>query len=304
MSHIPSSASALTRRSFGGLSLAAVGAFALTACNSQADDGKGGGNTVRVGVVNENEVHRKLVEVAKQKHGIEVKLVAFTDYTQPNPALTNNDVDLNWFQHIAYLADYNEASGEDLTMIGTTEIIPLPLYSKKRQSVEEFEKGDTVAVPNDTVNQGRALNVLAKAGLITLKSESLRPEIRDVDEAASTVKVQAVSAEQTVNALESVAGAVINNTYSADAGLDPKTALTEDDPKDEAARPFVNGFAVRTKDKDNETYKKVAALYHDEAVLAESAKLSKDTSVAVELSEKEIKDVLTKYQDAIAAEGN
>ena len=138
----------ISRRSFAGLSLAAVGALALTACNSQAEKkGDDGAQTVRIGVVSENETHRALVKLAKEKHGIDVEIRNFTEYTQPNPALDNGDIDMNWFQHIAYLADYNQASGKDLTLIGTTEIIPLPLYSKKYKDVSEFKKGDTVAIP-------------------------------------------------------------------------------------------------------------------------------------------------------------
>ena len=107
----------ISRRSFAGLSLAAVGAFALTACNSQAEEkSDDGAQTVRIGVVSENESHRALVKLAKEKHGIDVEIRNFTEYTQPNPALDNGDIDMNWFQHIAYLADYNQASGKDLTL--------------------------------------------------------------------------------------------------------------------------------------------------------------------------------------------
>ncbi|MBZ9934537.1 hypothetical protein LB570_31210, partial [Mesorhizobium sp. BR1-1-5] len=256
--------------------------------------------TVRIGVVSENETHRALVKLAKEKHGIDVEIRNFTEYTQPNPALDNGDIDMNWFQHIAYLADYNQASGKDLTLIGTTEIIPLPLYSKKYKDVSEFKKGDTVAIPNDTVNQARAINVLVAAGLLKLSNETIRPEPKDIDEAASTVKVQTVAAQQTVNALESVQGAVINNTFSADAGIDTNTALFKDDPKDDSAKPYVNGFAVRREDRDNETYKKIAALYHEQPVLDESAKLSSDTSVPVQLDTAQIDETLKQYQDAIA----
>ena len=295
----------LSRRGFAGLSLAAVGALALTGCNSQAKDSgsAGGARRVRIGVVSQNETHRLLAKLARERHGIEVQLRNFTEFTQPNPALENGDVDMNWFQHLAYLADYNEASGKDLTFIATTEIIPLPLYSKKYKAVSEFQKGDVVAIPNDTVNQARAIGVLVAAGLLTLNRETVRPEVRDIDEAASTVKVQPVAAQQTVNALESVQGSVINNTFSADAGLDPETALFKDDPQDEAAKPFVNGFAVRRADREDEVYRKVAELYHDAQVLAEAARLSSGTSVPVKLDTAQIDQVLKSYQDAIAGQG-
>lgn len=293
---------ALSRRSFGALSLAAVGSLALSACNSQAQDdsANGGKGKIVIGIVGENETNKLFVELAKKELDLDVEIRNFTEYTQPNPALENGDVQMNWFQHIAYLADYNEASGSDLVMIGSTEIIPLPLYSKKYKDVQDFQKGDTVAIPNDTVNQGRAIGVLVQAGLLTLKNDTIRPEPKDIDESASTVKVQPVAAQQTVNALESVQGAVINNDFSADAGIDTNTALFQDDPSADAAKPFVNGFVVRQEDKDDETYKKLAELYHNQQILDSDAELSSGTSVPVQLEQDEIDRVTEDYQAAIA----
>ena len=297
---------ALSRRSFGALSLAAVGSLALSACNSQAQDdsANGGKGKIVIGIVGENETNKLFVELAKKELDLDVEIRNFTEYTQPNPALENGDVQMNWFQHIAYLADYNEASGSDLVMIGSTEIIPLPLYSKKYKDVQDFQKGDTVAIPNDTVNQGRAIGVLVQAGLVTLKNDTIRPEPKDIDESASTVKVQPVAAQQTVNALESVQGAVINNDFSADAGIDTNTALFQDDPSADAAKPFVNGFVVRQEDKDDETYKKLAELYHNQQILDSDAELSSGTSVPVQLEQDEIDRVTEDYQAAIAEQGS
>ncbi|MCT2008156.1 Methionine ABC transporter substrate-binding protein [Micrococcus lylae] len=297
---------ALSRRSFGALSLAAVGSLALSACNSQAQDdsANGGKGKIVIGIVGENETNKLFVELAKKELDLDVEIRNFTEYTQPNPALENGDIQMNWFQHIAYLADYNEASGSDLVMIGSTEIIPLPLYSKKYKDVEDFQKGDTVAIPNDTVNQGRAIGVLVQAGLVTLKNDTIRPEPKDIDESASTVKVQPVAAQQTVNALESVQGAVINNDFSADAGIDTNTALFQDDPSADAAKPFVNGFVVRQEDKDDETYKKLAELYHNQQILDSDAELSSGTSVPVQLEQDEIDRVTEDYQAAIAEQGS
>ncbi|MGJ5591151.1 MetQ/NlpA family ABC transporter substrate-binding protein [Micrococcus lylae] len=297
---------ALSRRSFGALSLAAVGSLALSACNSQAQDdsANGGKGKIVIGIVGENETNKLFVELAKKELDLDVEIRNFTEYTQPNPALENGDIQMNWFQHIAYLADYNEASGSDLVMIGSTEIIPLPLYSKKYKDVEDFQKGDTVAIPNDTVNQGRAIGVLVQAGLVTLKNDTIRPEPKDIDESASTVKVQPVAAQQTVNALESVQGAVINNDFSADAGIDTNTALFQDDPSADAAKPFVNGFVVRQEDKDDETYRKLAELYHNQQILDSDAELSSGTSVPVQLEQDEIDRVTEDYQAAIAEQGS
>ena len=260
--------------------LATTLGLTLTACGGPENTDPMADGKITIGIVGATPVQDAFKEVAAQ-NDVTVEFVDFSDYSQPNPALKSGDIDMNWFQHIAYLADYNQASGKDLTLIGTTEIIPLPLYSKKYKDVSEFKKGDTVAIPNDTVNQARAINVLVAAGLLKLSNETIRPEPKDIDEAASTVKVQTVAAQQTVNALESVQGSVINNTFSADAGIDTNTALFKDDPQADSAKPFVNGFAVRRADRENETYKKVAKLWSDPEVQKSIVKQSGGTAKVV-----------------------
>ncbi|MEU3018724.1 MetQ/NlpA family ABC transporter substrate-binding protein [Nocardiopsis sp. NPDC007018] len=288
----------------GASALAAASALALALTGCGPDRGDGGssgaeGEPFRIGVVGVNETHRLLAQLAEEELGHEVELVNFTDYNQPNPALANGDLDANWFQHIAYLADYNAASGDDLTPIGPTEIVPLSLYSADYEAVDDFREGDEIAVPNDAVNQGRAINVLAQAGLVELREDTPQPQPRDVDEDASTVTVTPLSAEQTVNALQSVQGAVINNSFLNDAGIDPKSALFGDDPGDPAAFPFVNAFVVRAEDGDNEALAAIAALYHDDRVLEIASELSEGTSVPADVDVDELRTALSDYQAAI-----
>lgn len=295
------------RRGATALTAASALALALTACGSDsgdaAEDGAGSGDgqqTFRIGVVGENETHRLLAEIAEEELGHEIELVNFTDYNQPNPALSSGDLDANWFQHIAYLADYNVASGDDLTPIGPTEIVPLSLYSEEYDSVDEYQDGDEIAIPNDAVNQGRAINVLVLAGLVELANDTPQPQPRDIDEDASTVTVTPVSAEQTVNALQSVQGSIINNTFLGDAGIDPNSSLAADDPGDPAAFPFINGFVVRDEDRDNEALAAIAALYHDERVLESAAEQSEGTSVPAAVEVEELRTALAEYQQAIS----
>ena len=298
------------RRGLTAVAAVSALALALTACGSDgaddasdtADASGSGQETFRIGVVGENETHRLLAEIAQEELGHEVELVNFTDYNQPNPVLSSGDLDANWFQHIAYLADYNVASGDDLTPIGPTEIVPLSLYSEEYESVDDYRDGDEIAIPNDAVNQGRAINVLVLAGLVELANETPQPQPRDIDEDASTVTVTPVSAEQTVNALQSVQGSVINNTFLNDAGIDPNSSLAADDPSDPAAFPFINGFVVRDEDRDSEALAAIAALYHDERVLESASELSEGTSVPADVEVEELRTALDQYQQALAEE--
>jgi len=259
-----------------------------------------------IGVVGANESHREVERIAEEELGYEIELVEFTEYTQPNPALTSGDIDANWFQHIAYLADYNVSSGEDLQPIGSTAAVPLTLYSNEYEDVSEFSAGDTIAIPNDAVNQGRAINVLVAAGLLELTEETRQPEPRHIDEEASTVQVQPVAAQQTVNALESVEGSVINNNFAQDAELDPEgDGIFADDPTEAAAFPYINAFVTRAEDSDNEALREIAAVYHDERVLEIEAELSADTSVpASDVTPEQLQDALVDYEDSLRSAGS
>lgn len=207
--------------------------------------------------------------------GITIEKVDFSDYNQPNRALSQGQIDLNYFQHIFFLANYNHENNDNLVPLDSTYIVPLSIYSKTHKKVSEIPTGGKVAIPNDDTNQGRALLLLQKAGLLTLKDGgSPLSTPADVVAAKSKVTVTAVDASQTVTALPSVDASVINNGFAVDAKIDPDTALAEDDPSSKEAEPYINIFAARAKDKNNATYKKVARIWHDpevtKSVLAES----------------------------------
>ena len=252
-------------------------------------------------MANEHEAHRELARIAEEEYGYEIELVNFTAYPEPNPALAAGDLDANWFQHIAFLAEHNEASGDDLLPIAPTEIVPLTLYANDYGDVSEFSDGDTIAIPNDPVNQGRAINVLVAAGLVELNEEISQPEPRHVDQEASTVELQAVDAAQTVNALQSVEGSVINNNFAQDADLDPLSdGIYADDPSDPSAFPYINTFVVREADVEHEGLQEIASLYHDERVLDIMEERSNGTSVPVDdVTAEELRDALADYEEAL-----
>lgn len=276
---------------------------ALAACSSPATAEN---ETVRLGVVGASDPYWATYVEEAAAEGITVEIVDFAEYAQPNPALTNNEIDLNQFQHIVYLADYNVSSGEDLTPIGSTAIYPLGLYSTKYESVKDIPSGSTVAVPNDESNQARGLLVLQSAGLITLKDGgNIFSSLSDIDEAKSKVKVVALEASLTPTSLPDLAAAIINNDFVENAGLTPEDAIAQDDPSDDTALPYVNIFVSRAEDKDNPTYKKLVEIYQNsKAVQAGVQEVSGGTAVFVKIPAADlVKSLKTVQADTKAHNG-
>lgn len=250
--------------------------------------------TVTIGVVGASEPYWKIYEEAAEKEGIDVEIVDFTDYAQPNPALSNGDLDLNVFQHLVYLADYNVASDDDLTPIGSTAIYPLGLYSTEYDSPEEIPDGSTIIVPQDASNQARGLIVLQNQGLIELKSGgTIFSDLADVDEAKSRVKVKALSAELTATALEDEAGAIVNNDFVEKSGLSFDEALATDDPSEPSTAAYVNVFVARAADKDDETYRKLVEIYQDTKAVTDSLQdVSGGSAILLKTPAGELEDTL------------
>ena len=174
------------------------------------------------------------------------------------------------FQHLLYLANYNVSNKKDLQPIGGTAIYPLGVYSTKVKDIKDLKQGDTVTIPNDETNQARAIGVLKAAGLVTLKGDwTAFSTPAYIDEAKSKVKVTPLKAEQVATTLKdpTIAAGVINNDYVADAGLDPKDAIYQDDAESEEARPYINVWVARKADVNNETYKKLVSIYQQKDVL-------------------------------------
>lgn len=206
-------------------------ALGLAACGGNdtpsGPETKDGKTVVKIAIAKEMEVNKVLKEEAA-KQDIDIEYKELDNYTEANPQLTQGQVDLNWFQHISYLANYNVDNDDDLQIVGPTAIFPMGLYSKNHKSVDEIPEGGKIAIPNDAVNEARAINVLKSAGLLKLKSDTLQPTENDIDKDNSKVNVTAVEANQTVTSMSSVDGSVVNNDFLDDANLDPKNALFQD----------------------------------------------------------------------------
>jgi D-methionine transport system substrate-binding protein len=287
----------------GFLSILAVGA-SLTLLAGCAGAAGGGDETVKIGVVGASDPYWADYTAAAADEGISVEIVDFADYNQPNPALTNGDIDINQFQHLVYLADYNVSSGEDLTPIGATAIYPLGLYSTKVTDIADLKKGDTVAVPNDASNLARALLVLQSADLVVLKDGgSIFTTLDDVDTAKSTVTVTALEPSLTATSLPDVDAAIINNDFVEKAGLKFEDALIKDDPSDESALPYVNVFAVRAEDKDNETYATLVELFQTTASVTDGLlEVSGNSAVLATTSPADLQAALATVEEDTAAQ--
>ncbi|MDN4848785.1 ABC transporter substrate-binding protein [Ligilactobacillus salivarius] len=226
--------------------------------------------TVTVGVVGQTNQDEKIwnqvKKTAKEKYGVTVKIKNFTDYNQPNKALQNGEIDLNSFQHKAFLNAWNKANKGTLVPIGNTVIAPIRLYSYKYKNISELPKNATIAVPNDASNESRALYVLKNAGLISFKKGTGKlATIADIDKNPKDLKIKELGAEQTARSLNDVDAAVVNNTYAIPAKLgDKQTIYTE--PLNKDSEQWINVIVANKKDKDNEAYKAVVKSYQTDAV--------------------------------------
>jgi D-methionine transport system substrate-binding protein len=224
--------------------------------------------TVTIGVTDASQPYWKTyTDLAKKQLGVNVKIVNFSDYSQPNPALKEGQLDLNEFQHIQYLANYNVTAHDDLQPIGATAVYPLPLYSVKYHTPSALPNGAQVAIPNDAINEARGLLVLQSAGLLTLKAGGTAFSTT-ADIVTHKVGVTTLDASQTADALlnGSVAAAIVNNNYATSAKLSNSQAIFQDNPSSPSAAPYVNIFVARKADVNNPLYLKLAALYHDPAI--------------------------------------
>ncbi|HYP74039.1 MAG TPA: MetQ/NlpA family ABC transporter substrate-binding protein [Microbacterium sp.] len=283
-------------------------ALLLGACSSGSAEPAASGSaaadeTVKIGVVGAGDAYWQTFTDAAKAEGIDVELVDFSEYTQPNPALSAGELDLNQFQHIIYLATYNVQADDDLVPIGSTAIYPLGLYSSQYDDVADIPEGSTVAVPNDESNQARGLLVLQSAGLVELEDGgSIFSTVADVLP-ESKVKVEALDAAFTATSLPDVAAAIINNDFVEDAGLSFEDAIAVDDPSDPNALPYVNIFAARAEDADNPTYLKLVEIYQNtQDVLDGVLEASGGTAVLLKTPAADLVTSLHDVEDDIRAQ--
>ncbi|MFE7506127.1 MetQ/NlpA family ABC transporter substrate-binding protein [Promicromonospora sp. NPDC057488] len=282
-----------------GLAVTAV--LALSACGNADEAAPAAGSAddpVRIGVVNSGDDYWTTFSDLAEEEGISVELVNFSDYQLPNQGLTDGDLDLNQFQHLQFLANYNTATGSDLTPIAATAVYPLGLYSLKHDSVEDIPEGGEIAIPNDDTNQARALLVLQEAGLVALRDGgSAFSTPADVLEDESKVTVTPVDAAQTALALQDVDASIINNDFVGDADLTSEDAIFSDDPDASAAEPYINVWVARGDDADNEVFQQLVEIYHSPEVEKGVLEASGGTGVIKDNSAAELQEILAGIQE-------
>lgn len=270
------------------LSFLIVAILVLSAC------GGNNGKKVTIGVAsNDTKAWEKVKELAK-KDDIDLEIKHFSDYNVPNKALSDGDIDLNAFQHFAFLDQYKKAHKDtNIEALSTTVLAPLGIYSDKVKNIKDIKKGAQVAIPNDVSNQARALKLLESAGLIKLKKNfGLNGTTKDIESNPKDLKIKAVDAQQTARALSDVDISVINNGVATKAGKDAKKdPIYLEKASSDAVKPYINVVAVNSKDKDNKTYKKIIELYHSKEAQKALKEDTKDGEKPVDLSKKEIEEI-------------
>lgn len=203
-----------------------VAAFGvLTACGNQEvkkeeneEESKG---TIKVAA--SATPHAEILEQAKpllEEEGWELEVTVFDDYVQPNLVVESGDFDANYFQHIPYLDNFNDEQGTNLVNAGGIHYEPFGIYPGTKSSLDELEDGDTIAVPNDTTNEARALLLLQDNGVITLKEGAgLEATVKDIESNPKNIKIQELEAAQVARVKDEVAFVVLNGNYALQAGF-------------------------------------------------------------------------------------
>ena len=201
--------------------------------------------------------HAEILEAAKSilaDEGWDLEVTEFEDYVQPNLVVESGDFDANYFQHVPYLESFNEEKGTHLVDAGDIHYEPFGIYPGTKKSLDELEDGDTIAVPNDTTNEARALLLLQDNGVLTLKEGAgLTATVNDIESTTKDIKIQELEAAQVPRVLNEVAFAVINGNYAVEAGLSVADyAIAYEASDSEAAKTYVNIIAVKEGNENNE----------------------------------------------------
>lgn len=245
----------------------------LTGCGSTDQTASGGSDkkleTIKVGACVTphaeilNEISSKLEE-----QGYQLEVVEYNDYVLPNTALENGELDANYFQHQPYLDDFNKENGTHIAGVANIHFEPFGIYAGKSDSLDNLQDGASIAVPNDTTNEARALLLLQDQGLITLKEDAgLTATVVDIEDNPKKLEIKELEAAQVPKALQDVDVAAINANYAIEAGLKLSDALASEQSTSLAAQTYANIIAVK---EGNEESAKTKALV--EAVQSDDVK--------------------------------
>ena len=248
----------MKNRKFVTVSLATALAIGIITANGvlvSADAEKG---TIKVAA--SATPHAEILEEAKpilEKEGWDLEVTVFDDYVQPNLVVESGDFDANYFQHIPYLDNFNEEQGTHLVNAGGIHYEPFGIYPGTKKTLDDLEDGDTIAVPNDTTNEARALLLLQDNGVITLKDGAgLEATVKDIEENPKNIQIEELEAAQVSRVKDEVAFVVLNGNYALQAGYSvSKDSIAHETSDSEAAKTYVNIIAVKEGNEDNEAVK-------------------------------------------------
>ena len=249
------------------LTLLILGLFFLTACQQQST------NVLKVGTITGPETLLMDVAkiVAKNKYGLEIDVVEFSDYSIPNTVLADGSINANMFQHLPYLNAANKAHGFKLVSIAKTFVYPMGIYSTKIKSLKAIHTGANVAIPNDPSNEARALLLLEKAGLISLKEGAgINATPMDLASNPHKLKFKELDAAQLPRVLQDVELAVINTNFAVPAGLTPSDDALFLEDKDSQ---YANMVVVRKADKNDPRFAQLIDALHSDEVLQKAKEL-------------------------------
>ena len=224
------------------------------AAESTAETSELAGTTLKVAA--SPTPHAEILNVAKDilaEQGITLEVVEFSDYVQPNLVTESGEVDANYFQHTPYLESFNEENGTHLVSVGAIHYEPFGIYPGKSNDLANIADGATIAVPNDTTNEARALQLLAAQGLITVRDGAgLTATVNDITENPHNLQIEEIEAAQLPRTVQDVDFAVINGNYAMEAGFSVgKDALATEDASSEAAQTYANVLVVKEGNENN-----------------------------------------------------
>lgn len=228
-----------------------------TADDTAADDAQQVETKGTIKVAASATPHAEILEQAAPllaAKGWDLEVTVFDDYVQPNLVVESGDFDANYFQHIPYLDNFNEEKGTHLVNAGGIHYEPFGIYPGTKNSLDDLADGDTIAVPNDTTNEARALLLLQDNGIITLKDGAgLSATVKDIESNPKNIKIQELEAAQVARVKDEVAFVVLNGNYALQAGFSvAKDSIAYETSDSEAAKTYVNVIAVKEGNENSE----------------------------------------------------
>lgn len=249
------------RKLFAAALVGALSVSMLAGCgSSKGDSKKDSAENKTIKVAASATPHAEILEYAKtalKEKGYDLEVTIFDDYVKPNEVVESGEFDANYFQHEPYLNSFNEEKGTHLVIAGKIHYEPFGIYPGTKKSLDDIADGDTIAVPNDTTNEARALLLLQDNGIIKLKDGAgINATVNDIEENPHNIEIVELEAAQVARVVDETSFVVLNGNYALQAGFTvSKDALAYETSDSEAAKTYVNVIAVKEGNENNEAIK-------------------------------------------------